>query len=318
MTDFSKTLVRASMIYYVMVNDNGNGRSPMEKWADHCKKLAEEEAKYTAMEDRLKDMKSGQNKWNSILKLREENEELFRRKDDEPELSTGGKSFLCKMYAAEKYGKWSAFKDKGNKYTLKGKMAEEDAITMLSRLDKMLYVKNDVRIENEWVSGVPDIIVASSYEKADKIIDIKCPYDAETFFVLLGKELNPQYWWQIQTYMWLTGAERGEVAYLLMNTPDYILNQEKQRLFDRVEAVTKEDAKYREEESVLINNLTFDDMPLPDRRISFFVERDDQMLSKIPKRVEKCREYLAEIEKMHMTPLEVLKMEESLEKEDVA
>jgi hypothetical protein len=112
--------------------------------------------------------------------------------------------------------------------------------------------------------------------------------------------------------MWLTGAETAEVAYLLMNTPDYILNSEKRRLFERMEAVTEEDAAYKEAENQLVKNLTFDDMPIEDRKISFYVERDDELIAKIPRRVEKCREWLIEIEKMHLTPNEVIKLEENL------
>lgn len=317
MTDFSKTLIHASSVYGIMVNDNGNGKSPMEKYLALAKEIEERELEYSTYDEKKREQKNSIKYWNKTIEMKLQLEELEKRKDDEPELSQGCKSFLLNVYAAEKYGKWGTFKDKGNKYTTKGKMAEEEAITLLSRLYKMVYVKNDVRIENEWVSGVPDIIVASSYEKADKIIDIKCPYDVETFFAVLGKELISQYKWQVLTYMWLTGADEGEVAYLLMNTPDYILNSEKRRLFDRMEAVTEEDAAYKEAERVLVNNLTFDDMPLEDRKISFHVERDEKLIGKIPKRVEKCREHLVEIERMHLTPSEVVKLEESLQIEDV-
>lgn len=305
MTDFSKTLIHASSIYGIMVNDNGNGKSPMEKYIALSKEIEERELEYSTYDEKKREQKKSINFWNKTVEMKLQLDELEKRKDDEPELSVGCKSFLLTVYAAEKYGKWSTFKDKGNKYTTKGKMAEEEAITLLSRLHKRYYVKNDQRIENEWVSGIPDIIIASSYEKADKIIDIKCPYDVETFFGVLGKELIGQYKWQVLTYMWLTGADEGEVAYLLMNTPEYILNYERKRLFDRMEVVTEEDAEYKKAADTLVNNLTFDDMPIEDRKISFFVERDEKMIEKIPKRVEKCREWLVEIEKMHLTPSEV-------------
>lgn len=299
MTDFSKTLVRASTVYSIMTEPTT--KSPMQKWLDALDSLAAAEEKYASFKN--KECKSALETLERIERWQNQISELELRKDD-IELSEGCKSFLAKLYAAEKYGKWSTFKDKGNKYTVKGLLAEEEAITLLSRIDKRLYVKNDVRITNDYVSGVPDIVVADNLLNPEKIIDIKCPYDIETFICNLGKDLGSIYWWQVQTYMWLTDAKSAEVVFCLMNTPEYILNTERRRLFDRMEVATEEDPKYKVALKTLENNLTFDDMPIRDRVIRIPVNRDDEAIAKIPPRVERCREYLAEIEELHLKTME--------------
>jgi hypothetical protein len=313
MTDFSKTLVRASAVYGIMVNEGRNGKTPYDKWQEFLLKIALEEEKYNLLDDRKKEMLTGHRLSEKIVRMKEECEELEKHKDDEPELSPGCKSFLAKLYAAEKYGKWSTFRDKGNKYTAKGKLAEQESINLISHLDSMNYVKNEVRIDNDWVSGVPDIIIGNSAASIRKIIDVKTPYDIETFIENLGKPLKVQYWWQVQTYIWLTDAEIGEVSFCLVNTPEYVLNGEKRRLFDRVGSVTEEDPQYKLEERQLIKNLTFDDMPMADRRLRFIVERDDESHRKIAARVEKCREHLCMIEKMHLDAMEFGQYQKELE-----
>ena len=313
MTDFSKTLVRASAVYGIMVNEGRNGKTPMEKWQDFQLKIALEEEKYGLMDDRKKEMITGHRLSEKIFRMKEECAELEKHKDDEPELSPGCKSFLAKLYAAEKYGKWSTFRDKGNKYTAKGKLAEQESINLISNLDKVAYVKNEARITNDYVSGVPDIVVGDSVDLIRKIIDVKTPYDIETFIENLGKPLKAMYQWQVQTYIWLTDAEIGEVSFCLVNTPEYILNGEKRRLFDRVGSVTEEDPQYKLEEIRLINNLTFDDMPMADRRLRYIVERDDDAHRKIATRVEKCREHLCLIEKMHLDAMEFGQYQKELE-----
>ena len=50
----------------------------------------------------------------------------------------------------------------------------------------------------------------------------------------------------------------------------------------------------------LVNNMTFDDMPIEDRRIKFIVEKDDDEFERVYKRVKLCREYLTEIENLHI------------------
>jgi hypothetical protein len=311
MTDFSKTLIRASSVYNIMSNGKEGGKTPYEKWKDAVSLIPQLEARYESFKN--KDCKSALDTLDKIEQTRLSAAELEKTKNDELPLSEGAKTFLAKLYAAEKYGKWSNFKDRGNKYTSKGKSVEEEAITMISRLDRILYVKNEERINNDFISGVPDILVGNSYDSIRYVIDIKSPYDIETFICNLGKPLNLQYDWQIQSYIWLTGAEKGEVSYCLVDTPDYLLQSEARRLFDRIGCVTEDDPEYLEALDQLNRNLTFGDMPIQDRRLKFIVERDEDKHQKIAKRVEQSRLYLQEIEKLHLDAIEFAQFQEQIE-----
>lgn len=297
MYDFSKTLVRASSIYSIMASDRQ--KTPMEMWNDACLELTKQKLAWEKLIK--KHGPRGQQITDKIEKLEMLIPILEEDKNKPLPFSPGCKTFLNSLYAQEKYGKFSPSRERGNKYTHKGKAAEEAAIDLTSRLDKRLYIKHEGRLENEFLCGHPDIIVPDlETQEPVKIIDVKCPYDIESFFYVLGRDLIPQYYWQIQGYMALTGAKTGEVHFCLVNTPDEIIEEEKYRLAKRLNAVTFESPDFKIAEKELINNLTFDDMPLEDRRIKFIVERNDEDIQRIYDRVEMCRQYLTEIEKRHL------------------
>lgn len=296
--DWTKSLMHCSIIAFLMMD--GKEKTPRQLWEDACNSRDEWKTKYAALDERKKGMATGTNMLKKIAAWEEKVAELAKNKDDEP-LSQTAKSYLKKYYAYLKYGKWSAALDKGNKYTNKGKLAEKDSIALCSLLDNRSYSKNTHRLTNEYLTGEPDIIHIINDETDLYIIDVKTSWDIETFMGCLGEDLTPLYWWQLQAYFAITGASSGEVSYCLVDTPETILLQEKYYLAQRMNAAidVSTDPEYLAAERDLINNMTFGDMPEKDRRIRFIVERDDEAIAKMYKRIEKAREYLAEVEKLH-------------------
>jgi hypothetical protein len=290
--DFSNALMHCSIIGYFMCD--GNTKTPKQTYDDTVKSRDLWQAKYNALTERLQGMKTGQNMISKIDALNEKLAEIEHTKDDEP-LPQTAKSYLKKYYAYLKYGKWSASLDKGNKYVNKGKLAEEDSITLLSRLDKTFLKKNENRLVNDFLTGIPDIIV----EETGYIYDVKTSWDIETFFDNLDKDLNPLYWWQLQGYLALTGYKQGEVSYCLVNTPETLLEGEKYSLLRRFDVVSEEDITFKKAYGELLNNMIFDDIPIESRRLKFTVERDEEAIQRIYKRVKLCREYLQILQELH-------------------
>lgn len=294
--DFSNAKMHSSITGFFM--SPGREKSPKQIYEDACAKVIEWQAKYNALGDRLQGMAKGKNTQQKVIDWQAKVIELEPTKNDEP-LPRTAKSYLKKYYAYLKYGKWSASLDKGNKYTNKGKLAEEDSIDLVSRLDKKLLQKNEIRIENEFLTGVPDIFLGPDILQAEYVYDVKTSWDIETFFDNLDKDLNPLYWWQMQCYLALTNCKAGEVSYCLVNTPDSLLNEEKFYLLKRFDVISDEDPRYKEAEKELVNNMTFDDIPMESRRLKFTVERDDEAIERIYKRVKLCREYLTLLQELH-------------------
>lgn len=296
MTDFSKTNIHCSSIGNIM-GVTGK-KTNLQKWEDANSKYLYWKAKYDCIEFGKRLNKSAIDIQKKYVSYLDKANELELCKNDDP-LSVGAKSHLKKVYGYAKYGKWSASKDKGNKYLNKGKIAENDSIELINKTRGVILSKNEERVDNDFLTGIPDLFLGSNILDAEYIIDVKTSWDIETFMDNLGKPLAACYWWQIQGYLAITGAKVGEVAYCLVNTPQSILNEELYKLQRRLDVVTDEDPLYKLEALNLVNNMTFDEIPGNARVIRFLVERDDDAIEKIYKKVIKCREYLVEIEELH-------------------
>ena len=281
MTDFSKTQFYCSRIGQIMTDPPG--KTPLQNWQDACKLLGEEMEKYSAMPD--KNMKSAQNKWAKIEQVRAKIQELELTKDNEL-LSDGCKSYLTNLYGWNKYKKWSAATGEGNNSGKKGVMVEDDSILLINQLDGKSYKKNTELMKNDFLIGIPDVITD------DYVIDVKSSWNMDTFIVGLTKELPDKYFWQIQGYMSLTGASKGEISYCLISTPEALILNEIEKSKANGKEWTAEEIR---------TNLTFDDIPIEERRIKIVVERDDDAIARFQKRMVACREYLAEVEGLHFS-----------------
>lgn len=207
-------------------------------------------------------------------------------------LSESAKTHCIDIFVREKYGRQT---DISNKYIEKGLMVEEDAITLYSRVKKHFFKKNEDHLNNEFVRGTPDLYTGETIQTADTVIDIKSSWDIFTFFRAKNKKINPLYYWQLQTYMALTGATKATLAYCLVDTPESFINDEKRKIFYKMNITTEENEVYQEACKHLQLAMTYEDIPLAERVAEFHIERDDDGIEKMYKKVEKGREYLKQL-----------------------
>lgn len=274
--NWNEVLIRCSCIGKIMAE--GKGTVLTEKQAETLIELQNKESRTPKQEEMLLS--------------------LIAKRDAPPTLGDGCTSYLKEVYIYEKYGKEPVGGSERSKYTLKGKLVEEESIMMLSRIDSQTYTKNDKRFRNSHLQGEPDIIVTQG-DSMVKIIDIKSSYDFSTLLSNIGSPLNPLYKYQVQGYMALTGALEAEVCYCLVNMPQELINSEKKRLFYATNSATEENPEYIRQVSKLENNMSFDEIPIKERLIRFPVQRDNELIDKIYKRVEACREWLKEFDEIH-------------------
>ena len=206
-------------------------------------------------------------------------------------LSKTAQRHLLDIYIAEKYGRK---KDIQTKQMKKGVAVEQDSINLLSKYMETPFEKNEERLSNAYITGLPDII------NENMVIDIKSSYDLWTFLGNLPDKLDSLYYWQLMSYMWLTNAEVGYIAYCLSNTPDNIIEQEKYYLLKNMDVVSEESPEYVKEAMKIEFNMKFDDIDVSERVLLFKVDRNDEDISKIERKVLKAREYLHEIEFTHL------------------
>jgi hypothetical protein len=195
----------------------------------------------------------------------------------------------------------------------KGSSCENDSITLLSRVTKRFFKKNDVRLSNEYVTGECDIYVGEAINNADETIDTKTSWSAHTFFRAINKPLEKNYYWQGQTYMALTGAKKHSVAYCLVNSPAKFIEEEKRRLSYNMDV---DSVEFRDACKQIEINHIFDlslfmiendgyvfhndlsewryDIPMKERVYLFEFERNDSDIERMYQRIKDCRGWMNE------------------------
>lgn len=210
----------------------------------------------------------------------------------EPRSKSETLSVTCTNYLRQLYRerKYRIRKDIYSKYLEKGIACEEDGITLYSRFRHKMFKKNEERIDGEFFTGEPDLYDGEEIRKATHIYDIKSCWDAFTF-PFPDDKLDKGYYYQLQSYMALTGANEATLVYALCDTPEYFIAKEIDNIFYRtgVRATEEQAAKIR-------NNMTFSDkFSIEERIVEFYIKRDDAVIETMNKRVELCREYLVKL-----------------------
>lgn len=206
-------------------------------------------------------------------------------------LSKTAQKHLIEVYIAEKYGRK---RDIQTKQMKKGIEAEQDSIDLLSMYLKLPFIKNEERFKNDFITGLPDII------NGDTIIDIKSSYDLWTFLGNIPDKLDNLYYWQMQSYMWLTGTRKATIAYCLVNTPESIIQQEKYYLLKKMDVISEESPEFIKEAMKIEFNMTFDDISINERILTFNVNRSEDDILRIENKVLKARTFLQELEQTHL------------------
>lgn len=214
-----------------------------------------------------------------------------REKSKDVVLSDTCITYLLEVYAWEKYSKEPLNSDKKGKAVEKGKLVEDDSITLLSLVDKKMYVKNTDRFSNEYLSGEPDII------SKNKVIDIKSSFDIISFLSVIKKPINPAYKYQVNGYMDILKLNEGEVSSCLVNANRSMINDEMKRLFYKMDVATEENIEYKKAGEQLMKNMTFEDIPMNNRVHKMPVEKID--MEPIYERVYYCRKWLKDFEDVH-------------------
>lgn len=275
--NWDKTLIRCSGIAKIMAESRENPQ-------------------LTALQiERILELEGKENK---TTKQSEELATLIKKRENSKNvvLSDSCITYLLEVYAWEKYGKEPINADKKGKALQKGKIVEDDSITLLSLVDNRMYIKNVDRVYNEYLSGEPDIPVPN-IKKTEKVIDIKSSFDIISFLSVINKPLFNGYKYQVNGYMDILGAEEGEIAYCLVNAPESMINEESRRLFYKMDVATEDNLEYKKANQQLIKNMTFEDMPMESR--VYKVNVDKINMESIYERVYHCRKWLKYFEEVH-------------------
>ncbi len=275
-------LFRCSSLGKLMTEPQG--KSNAEKYADACVSLGKYQSDFENMQN--KETKTAAKKLEQIEKTKQLIAELEPIKN-KVELSETCKAELLKVFIYYKYNRTKAIT---SKYFEKGIVCEEDSITLLSRVTQTMYIKNEVRLKNDYITGIPDLFKGKSIETAEYVPDVKTSWDIYTFFDSKTKPLNSDYYWQDLGYLWLTGAKKGSINHCLVNTPDGLIENEKKSFLYKNPGLSQE--QIDEAFAEIDRNSKYDDILIQDKVHTFEIERNNDDIERIRLRIIDCRQYI--------------------------
>jgi hypothetical protein len=198
-------------------------------------------------------------------------------------LGKTAKSYIEKLFKENEFGYVESI---SSKYLDKGIQMEDVGIQMASEvLGWDFVVKNTERFNNDFITGEPDILTDNL------LADIKCSWNLGTFPMWDIEITNKMYYWQMQSYMMLTGHDTSELVYCLMNTPFEIVEDEVRREHWKLHLID-EDLNVREAVQLSHN---FDQIPNELRIKRFIVQKDEEAQAKIIERVKAARQYYEQL-----------------------
>lgn len=196
---------------------------------------------------------------------------LFTDSRKKGELSETTKS-LCYQIIARDIG---ALRQWTSRYIEKGIIMEDESIMFVNKVLGTNYSKNYTSYDGGAITGTPDIITD------DMIIDIKNSFEVETHLKnITQEELPKNYFYQLQSYMALTGKDKAKVLYVLMPTPEYLLEKQARAL----------EYKYQDYDKALevlkATNEVISSLPNEFRVVEYAIVRDENFLQQFNERYE--------------------------------
>lgn len=186
--------------------------------------------------------------------------------------------------------------DPKSKYLTKGNVQEEDGFTLMAVQKNLgMVYKNTKLFEDDYMKGTPDLIVNGV------VYDNKCSWSLDTFPMFDKEVPNKDYWWQLQSYMELTGCDNAVLVYTLIDADESEIERQVKWETDpeKIYKVINELVYTQEYFDTLVDRFcptaTSDYfVPIPDeQRIkSFDIPKDKKAILDLQHRVDECRTYI--------------------------
>lgn len=264
--------------------------------------LSEKQGAAPLTENQLNRIKELDGKEKITEKQKIELSELVFRRDKPKEivLSDTCIAYLMEHYAWITKRKVSISKEMDIEQFQKGKICEPEGIALLSLVDGVEYSKNSERINNEYLSGEPDIFLGKQIMSANKIIDTKISFDYPCFLKKLNIPLLTANEQQIKGYMDISGALEGEIADVLVDMPETIVNDYRRRLFYKMNVISDESPEYKIACLEMERSMYFGDIPpqlrVFKKKVQPFTDFERQ---KVYDKVKICREWLFTFDELY-------------------
>jgi len=183
-----------------------------------------------------------------------------------------------------------------SKYLTKGNVQEEEGFTLMAtELNLGMVYKNTELFENDYMKGTPDLIVNGV------VYDNKCSWSLDTFPMFEKEVPNKDYWWQLQSYMELTGCDKSVLVYTLIDADEFEIERQIkwESNPEKIYKVINEMVYTKDYFNNLVDRFCptaisdyFIEIPEDKRIKTFEIEKDKKSIMEIEYRVDECRTFI--------------------------
>lgn len=227
---------------------------------------------------------------------------LIKREEAELEpflISKANENVLRTIYSREKYKKYPQSSSKD--YSLQmvnGTMSEKASLELSKEVLGSKIKVSKGSISNDHLKGIIDGYTGRTVYKANHIYEIKTSANYETFLNNANSEKErSDYYWQVMGYLSITGAKKGTIIHTCVSYHPDIITQEIGRYLAKIRGLNVPSEIVDKQIDRIRNNMTFDDIPKNERVATFTVERNEQEIELIRKKVLSFRVWLNDFEK---------------------
>lgn len=197
-------------------------------------------------------------------------------------ITQGNATYLEEWLKEKLYQRRNTFK---SKYCDKGNINEDKSIDLIGRQLGLRLSKNEEYKENDYFTGTCDI------DTGDMIIDAKNSWSCFSFPLFEDEAKNKDYIYQLQGYMDLYGRDKAKLVYTLTNTPEEVLK------YDIINYAKENSIDYDEAKEEVMALHNYDLVPDYLKYKEFNIERDEELIEKIKKKVKVCQLYIDQLVK---------------------
>jgi len=204
-------------------------------------------------------------------------------------------SKTCKTYIQDifKENEFGIVREFRSRYIDKGNDCETQSIELANEVLEwklpfdVIHGKQHA-FENEYLTGHTDVLSKTV------LADVKTSWDGTTFPMFDEEIPNKDYYFQCMGYLALTGYDKCDLAYCLINTPENMVLDQIRREHWLNDSVWDGDEN-PDIVAMVRSRHEFDHIPKEKRVKNFVIERDDDVIKSIYERVEQCREYYKQL-----------------------
>lgn len=269
----------------------------------------------------LAKLQSRRDKTNDLtIKMQGDLDELIGKRDAPYNILSGGETVMHNMYLAQR---WNRYEDGGSKGTRKGTKVEPESIRFVSLRDNTYYEKNDIRLYNNYITGIPDVRKIVPGSRRGK--DVKSSQNIFTHKRMRKEGPNRKYIWQGKGYCFLDDLSDCEIVHVLTNSdlddvrwemfqkaksekfdgdPPawFLLDILKNHVFDKksFEQYSRDLNCFPDNELSEIEYNSFEEVPHEERWFSYYTECKKEDKELIIESVRKGREHLYELKRLNL------------------